>query len=436
MKKAIVILSVLLAVLLIVAAILLFTDVLSPGGSEPTEAPTELSTTVSAPPTEQTEPVTEPTETEETTTEPKIEIVPDEQVSVLNGFRIETYFVNGERMIELHTLAGAIGWDLENTEPQKLFGVDIFEFTDKGIAVNGALINGTYASNYTWGEGVYILPAPNDDTTFNGSIVEPPKEDYLYLPFDELIAAMDCPLYVDEDTGVHYYTPSARRFEIPQGVNVPVLMYHAVSDDIWSSIDELFVSPSDMEAQLAYIVDNGYDAIWFEDLSHIEDYDKPVILTFDDGYEDNYTNLFPLLQKYGVKATIFVIGSAPNNQQHMATEQQIREMSTSGFVSIQSHSYTHPDMDGLNYDETQYEMAQSKKIITRIAGKEPIVLCYPTGKYNDYTLQLGPDYYMFGIKMNGGLYNTSANPFLVNRYYVSRYTDLYSFAAYLSAAGT
>ena len=59
-----------------------------------------------------------------------------------------------------------------------------------------------------------------------------------------------------------------------------------------------------------------------------------------------------------------------------------------------------------------------------------------SGKYNDYTLELGPEYYMFGIKMNGGLYNTSTDPFLVNRYYVSRYTDLTSFAAYLSAAGT
>lgn len=434
MKKAIIILSVVLAVLLIVAAVLLFTNVLSPRGGASTEAPTETPTE-SVLPTEATQAVTEPPTTEEPPTELKIEIVPDEQVSVLNGFRIETYFVNGERMIELHTLAGAIGWDWENAEPQKLFGVDIFEFTNKGIAVNGELINGTYASNYTWGEGVYMLPAPNDDTSFNGSIVEPLKEEYLFLPFDELIAAMDCPLYVDEDTGVHYYTPSARRFEIPQGVNVPVLMYHAVSDEMWG-IEELFVSPSDMEEQLAYIVDNGYDAIWFEDLSHLEDYDKPVILTFDDGYEDNYTNLFPLLQKYGVKATIFVIGSAPNNQQHMATEKQIREMSTSGLVSIQSHTYTHPDLDGLGYDDTQYELAQSKKIITRIAGKEPVVLCYPTGKYNDYTLELGPQYYMFGIKMNGGLYNTSANPFLVNRYYVSRYTDLYSFAAYLSAAGT
>lgn len=423
MKKAIIILSVLLAVLLIVAALLFFTDILSPREAEPTIAPTQTET---AQPSEATEPATEPPVTEETATEPEIEVVPDEQISVLNGFRVATYFVDGVRMIERNDFVNALELYFENAS-LKLYGIDSFEEEDNSLRINGKQIDGVVAPAYAFDGG------PADET---GEQAQPVNPHVLYLPFDELISAMGCPLFVDEDTGVHYYTPSARRFEIPQGVNVPVLMYHAVSDDIWSSIDELFVSPSDMEAQLAYIVDNGYDAIWFEDLSHLEDYDKPVILTFDDGYEDNYTNLFPLLQKYHVKATIFVIGSAPNNQQHMATEKQIREMSTSGLVSIQSHSYTHPDLDGLGYDETKYELEQSKKIITRIAGKEPIVLCYPTGKYNDYTLQLGPDYYMFGIKMNGGLYNTSANPFLVNRYYVSRYTDLYSFAAYLSAAGT
>lgn len=419
MRKAIIILSILLAVLVIVAAVLLFT-----GRSQPIE-PTEIPTTENVPPTEQTQAVTEPTvESTEAPTEPQIEIVPDEQVSVLNGFRVETYFVDGVRMIERNDFVNALELYFEDVS-LKLFGIDSLEETDSSMLLNGRQIEGVVAPAVAFDGG------PADD---GGG--QPVDVNVLYLPFDELIAALDCPEYVDEDTGVHYYTPSARHFEIPQGVNVPVLMYHAVSDDIWSSIDELFVSPSDMEAQLAYIVDNGYDAIWFEDLSHIEDYDKPVILTFDDGYEDNYTELFPLLKKYGVKATIFVIAGAPNNQQHMATEQQIREMSTSGLVSIQSHSYSHPDMDGLDYEGTKYEMEQSKKVITRIAGKEPLVLCYPTGRYNDYTLQLGPDYYMFGIKMNGGLYNTSDNPFLVNRYYVSRHTDLYSFAAFLSAAGT
>ena len=85
-------------------------------------------------------------------------------------------------------------------------------------------------------------------------------------------------------------------------------MYHAVSDDLWGYWD-LFVSPETMEQELLYLQENGYETIWFEDLSHVEDFEKPVILTFDDGYDDNYTELFPLLQKYNAQATIFVQGN-------------------------------------------------------------------------------------------------------------------------------
>ena len=187
------------------------------------------------------------------------------------------------------------------------------------------------------------------------------------------------------------YTPAARRFPIPEGVDVPVIMYHAVSDNVWG-IDELFVSPGDMEEQLAYLVENDFDPIWFEDLAHLEDYDKPVILTFDDGYDDNYLELYPLLQKYQVKATIFIITDCIGNE-HKMNADQIRELSDSGLVSIQSHSHTHADMDTLDAEETAWEMAQSKLVLTRLTGKEPYVLCYPTGRYNNHTLELGPEYF-------------------------------------------
>ena len=98
------------------------------------------------------------------------------------------------------------------------------------------------------------------------------------------------------------------------GRQVPVLMYHAVGDDCWGE-EHLFVRPAELEQQLQYLSENGYETIFFEDLAHLERYEKPVILTFDDGYDDNYTLLLPLLQKYHMKATIFMIagdiGGAP-----------------------------------------------------------------------------------------------------------------------------
>ena len=76
--------------------------------------------------------------------------------------------------------------------------------------------------------------------------------------------------------------------------------------DCWGE-EHLFVRPAELEQQLQYLSENGYETIFFEDLAHLERYEKPVILTFDDGYDDNYTLLLPLLQKYHMKATIFMI---------------------------------------------------------------------------------------------------------------------------------
>ena len=62
------------------------------------------------------------------------------------------------------------------------------------------------------------------------------------------------------------------------------------------------------------------------------------------------------------------------------------------------------------------------------------MVCYPEGNYSDLTLEVGADYFKFGIKMNGHLYNTSDDPFLVSRYYVARYTTVDDFAAILAEA--
>ena len=113
--------------------------------------------------------------------------------------------------------------------------------------------------------------------------------------------------------GQQYYARRVSLSEPEAGVQVPVFMYHAVGNDCWGE-EGLFVRPGDLEAQLQYLQENGYETIFFEDLSHVEQYNKPVILTFDDGYDDNYTLLLPLLEKYQMKATIFMIGALGSGQ--------------------------------------------------------------------------------------------------------------------------
>lgn len=126
----------------------------------------------------------------------------------------------------------------------------------------------------------------------------------------------------------------ARLLPSETGISVPIFMYHAVGNDCWGE-ESLFVKPEELEKQLQYLSENGYETIFFEDLAHIEQYEKPVMLTFDDGYDDNNTNLLPLLQKYGMKATIFLI-AGDVGKRHKLTREQISELVQSGLVSIQA----------------------------------------------------------------------------------------------------
>jgi len=140
----------------------------------------------------------------------------------------------------------------------------------------------------------------------------------------------------------------AQRLPSSTGVRVPVLMYHAVGDDCWGE-ESLFVKPEELEKQLQYLSENGYETIFFEDLSHIEQYEKPVLLTFDDGYDDNAETLLPLLQKYGMKATVFLI-AGDVGKPHKLTRAQLAELVQSGLVSIQSHGWSHRNMAVLSPD--------------------------------------------------------------------------------------
>ena len=236
------------------------------------------------------------------------------------------------------------------------------------------------------------------------------------------------------EDGTLYFARQLTLSSPAENVNVPVLMYHAVSDDLWGYWD-LFVSPQTIEEELLYLQENGFDTIWFEDLSHVEDYEKPVILTFDDGYDDNYTELFPLLQKYNAKATIFVIPKAIGTP-HKMTAEQIYELSQSGLVSIQSHTYSHGNLSTMDEQTLVFEMEESQKYLAALTGQVPYAVCYPEGTRSELSIEVAGRYYDYGLLMNGQLYNTSDDPLRVKRFYVPRGYDLGSFRWSVQEAGT
>lgn len=178
--------------------------------------------------------------------------------------------------------------------------------------------------------------------------------------------------------------------EVSAGPKILVLNYHQVRN----SFNSLAISPSDFSTQMAYLINNGYVPITPDELEsglsgEIELPDKPVVITFDDGYDDNYLNAFPILQGYGIRATIFIVPAFVGKKNYLTWE-QIKEMSDNG-ISIQSHTLNHTKLEELPDDEIRSELLNSKLVLEEHIGKPVNFLAYPTGTYNLHIAGIAKD---------------------------------------------
>jgi len=172
------------------------------------------------------------------------------------------------------------------------------------------------------------------------------------------------------------------------GTKVMVLNYHKV-DNVHNSLS---VPPAEFDAQMAFLRDNGYHTVTPDELydslsGNAELPENPVLITFDDGYLDNYKNAFPILQKYGFKATVFVISDFLGKYPDYFNWDQAREMNAAG-IDIQSHTVNHRSMTDLTDDELVAELVESKRKIEAELGHEIGFMAYPTGTYNLHIAQL------------------------------------------------
>ena len=239
----------------------------------------------------------------------------------------------------------------------------------------------------------------------------------------------------DTQTSEDLQLVKAEKFEIPENISatVPIFMYHFILEDYGDYPDtENFLKPETLEEQLKYISENGYDTIYIDELDELYKYDKPVALTFDDCFVYFYDNAFPLLKKYNQKATIFIITDYINGENYL-TEEQLKEIADSGLVKIESHTKTHDYLDEMNYDEQVEQAVESKERLEAITGQEVTTYCYPSGRYNQTTLDIIKDYYDFGLEMLGGVYDSDVdtNPYQIPRIYANRSMSLSTFASYL-----
>ena len=315
----------------------------------------------------------------------------------LNGLEAQTFTLpEGGRYVLLDDLGRALGGSLVMNANEATLHAQGKDVTLQGGSAEAVLDGAACAMEF---------PAVADGATW-------------YAPTG-LLAAFGLTELQDPELDQIYYTHIVKHDDLATGYHVPVLMYHAVGDDLWG-IPELFVSPSQLEKQIQAMLDAGYTPITFEDLDHVAEIQKPVMMTFDDGYEDNYTDLFPLLKQYNVKATIFVI-TGKIGMQYYLTKAQIKEMSDSGLVSIQSHTVTHANLDELYENQLHTEHRDSMLALARITGKQPFVLCYPTGRSTGFSREITAQYYQYGLFMGGPCYVTGEAPYRIYRIYVPRY---------------
>ncbi|MBA7597475.1 Poly-beta-1,6-N-acetyl-D-glucosamine N-deacetylase [subsurface metagenome] len=176
-----------------------------------------------------------------------------------------------------------------------------------------------------------------------------------------------------------------------------ILTYHSVSN---RRQDELAVSVENFDRQMKYFYKKGYrtislaQAIEKKDLSS-----KSFVITFDDGYQDNYTNAYLILKRYGFSATIFLITGYIGTDRFFKPEryieryggreedyrflnwEEIREMSNNG-IEFGSHSITHPSLTSLSRKEAWREIKDSKLKIEAMIQKTIKFFSYPYGDFN------------------------------------------------------
>jgi peptidoglycan/xylan/chitin deacetylase (PgdA/CDA1 family) len=186
-----------------------------------------------------------------------------------------------------------------------------------------------------------------------------------------------------------------------------VLMYHRVLADHEVSPEikpGMYVTSHAFERHLAYLADN-HDVVGLDDLHEWlhgrRQYSRiPCVITFDDGWVDNYTNAFPLLKKYGLSATIFLITDEIGTP-GMLTWAQVREMEAAG-IDFGSHTATHPVLTTTDEPRTRDELTRSRERLQRELRRPSRWFCYPKGAYNDQALRIARELYVGALSTREG----------------------------------
>ncbi len=212
---------------------------------------------------------------------------------------------------------------------------------------------------------------------------------------------------------------------------IPILMYHRlVKNEDAKGIHTIYFDVDEFEKHLIYIKEKGFETITFDDLNKItlekRLKKKYIILTFDDGYKDNYELLFPLLKKYNMKAVIYMVSHLNYNKWDvdkdgekrfdLMTKDEILEMDRSGLVEFGGHTMHHVNLPTLDYKTQKEEILGNKIWLEKLLEKRLVSFAYPFGYFNEDSKKIVEELeFDYGVATDSGPFNLSEDLFEIRR---------------------
>jgi len=217
-------------------------------------------------------------------------------------------------------------------------------------------------------------------------------------------------------------------WRIPQSYEkARVLMYHSICEHIGKEKHNKWrVKPKDFEKQMKWFYDNKWNSFTISELIKLDEIPKKsFVVTFDDGYEDNFINAFPILKKYNFKATIYLVPNQSINHweekntsvlSNLLNNEQILQMQNTGLIEFGSHTLSHVNLSTINDEQLLIELKKSKEEIEKITRKECEAFAYPYGKFDDKIIQAVEEIgYKNATVVKRGLFEKNDNPFIIKR---------------------
>ncbi|MHB1651169.1 MAG: polysaccharide deacetylase family protein [Desulfitobacteriaceae bacterium] len=221
----------------------------------------------------------------------------------------------------------------------------------------------------------------------------------------------------ERDIPSHALRPNNRTHNFPQG-GIPVLMYHAIESIPGNSLG---VPVEQFAAEMEYLNSQNYETLTLAEFytalkapsNKVVLPAKPILLTFDDGYADNYRSAWPILKRHGFIATFFVITDSVGPG--MMTWSDLKDLSMYS-NNIESHTVHHYDLATLPLANLEEELKQSKTTLEKQLSISVTALCYPSGRYNKQTLDWMPKVgYELGFTTASGKVQKTDNLLLLKR---------------------